>query len=207
MNPELVLATDNPGKVGEFRLLLEGLGYTLRPLSEFPHVSLPPEGDLSHSANALAKARAVTQATRLFALADDSGLEVDALGGAPGVGSARYGGAELSNQARVERLLAALEGVPEERRTARFRCVLALTAPWGEEAVVEGVSEGFLTGSPRGAGGFGYDPIFWVPEVGRTFAELSPAEKARLSHRARAIEDARPVLERWLSCMGPPSSV
>jgi len=207
VNRELVLATANPGKIHEMTFLLEGLGVTLRSLNDFPDLRLPPEGDRSYSLNALSKARAATQATGLPALADDSGLEVDALAGAPGVQSARYGGPDLSDRERVKRLLEATEGVPDERRTARFRCVLALTAPWGEEATVEGVVEGRLTRSPGGAGGFGYDPIFWVPEVGRTFAELSPAEKARVSHRARAVDAARPLLERWLSCRGGSSSV
>lgn len=207
MNPELVLATTNPGKAREIASLVQGLGYTLRTLSDFRGLTLPPEEEISYSANALAKARAVTQATGLPVLADDSGLEVDALGGAPGVQSARYGGAELSDRERVKRLLAEIERVPDELRTARFRCVLALTAPWGEEAVVEGVVEGLLTRFPRGATGFGYDPIFWVPEVGRTFAELSLTEKARFSHRGRAVDAARPLLERWLSFRGGSSSV
>lgn len=211
MSPELILATANPGKIHEMASLLEKLGVALRTLNDFPDLHLPPEGDRSYSLNALSKARAATQATGLPALADDSGLEVDALAGAPGVQSARYGGPDLSDRERVKRLLEATEGVPDDRRTARFRCVLALTAPWGEETTVEGIVEGSLTRSPRGAGGFGYDPIFWVPEVGRTFAELSPAEKARVSHRARAVDAARPLLERWLSCRGgggiePPTS-
>ncbi len=201
MNPELVLATVNPGKAREIAPLVWGLGYTLRTLSDFRALTLPPEEESSYSANALAKARVVTQATGLPALADDSGLEVDALGGAPGVCSARYGGPGLSDRERVGHLLAALESVFGDRRSARFRCVVALTAPWGEEAVVEGVSEGLLTRSPLGMSGFGYDPIFLIPEIGRTLAELSPAEKARVSHRARALMAARPILERWCNLL------
>ena len=147
------MATANPGKIHEMTFLLEGLGVTLRSLSDFSDLRLPPEGDRSYSLNALSKARAATQATGLPALADDSGLEVDALGGAPGVQSARYGGPDLSDRERVKRLLEATEGVPDERRTARFRCVLALTAPWGEEATVEGVVEGLLTRSPGARAG------------------------------------------------------
>ncbi len=207
MRRELVLASANPEKVREILSLVQELGYILRTLSDFKGLTLPPEEESSYAANALAKGRAVTQATGLPVLADDSGLEVDALGGAPGVRSARYGGPGLSDRERVTRLLEAIEGVPDELRSARFRCVLALTTPWGEEAVVEGLAEGLLTRFPRGAAGFGYDPIFWVPEMGRTFAELSLSEKARVSHRARALAAARPFLERWLSCRGGSSSV
>ena len=207
MNPELVLATGNPGKIAEFSLLLEALGLRVRTLNEFPALGLPPEGDCSYAANALVKARAVTRATQLCALADDSGLEVDALGGAPGLLSARYGGPGLTDQERVQHLLAALGGIREERRAARFRCVVALTVPWGQEAVVEGIAEGRIAPAARGTGGFGYDPIFEIPALGRTFAELSSSEKARVSHRARAIEAARPILERWLGCRGGASSL
>jgi XTP/dITP diphosphohydrolase len=121
---------------------------------------------------------------------------VDALGGRPGIASARYGGPGLTDPERVMRLLAELR--PVTRRAARFRCALALVAPWGEEALVEGVVEGVLTDAPRGTQGFGYDPIFLVPALGRTFGELSDAEKDGLSHRARAVAAARPILARWV---------
>ncbi len=191
----LVLATANPGKAAEFRALLDGLGYEVRSLQDYPGLALPPEGETSYAENARAKARATMRATGAIALGDDSGLEVDALGGRPGLASARYGGPGLSDASRVSRLLAELRGAAS--RTARFRCVVALAAPWGDEAVVEGVVEGVLAETPRGAGGFGYDPIFVVPALGRTFAELPAAEKHRLSHRARAVAEARPILRRW----------
>jgi XTP/dITP diphosphohydrolase len=195
VTPRLVLATANAGKVRELTPLLGGLGYLILSLRDLGRVRLPPEGRESYRANALAKARAVAGATDAVALADDSGLEVEALGGRPGVGSARYGGPGLGDAERVARLLAELGAEP--RRAARFRCVLALVAPWGEEVVVEGVVEGALADRPRGTRGFGYDPVFLVPTLGRTFGELPAAEKARLSHRARAAALARPILTRW----------
>lgn len=196
MTPRLLLATANAGKVRELTHLLDGLGYTITSLGDHGGVELPPEGETSYRENALEKARATaTAALAAVALGDDSGLEVDTLGGRPGVASARYGGPGLSDAERVARLLAAIKGAPG--RGARFRCVLALRAPWGEEAVVEGAVEGVLTDGPRGAHGFGYDPIFLVPALGRTFGELSDAEKDRLSHRARAAAAARSILARW----------
>ena len=193
--PLLVLATANPGKAHELSGLLAGLGYRIETLAAHPGLALPPEGHVSYAENALAKARAVARGTGAVAVGDDSGLEVDGLGARPGVASARYGGPGLTDAERVTRLLA--EVGPAVDRTARFRCALAVVAPWGEEAILEGVAEGVLIDAPRGAGGFGYDPIFLVPALGRTFGELSAAEKDRLSHRARAAALARPILARW----------
>jgi XTP/dITP diphosphohydrolase len=195
VTPRLILATANAGKVRELTLLLDGLGYTVVSLRDLEGVRLPPEGETSYRDNALGKARTVRAATQDVALGDDSGLEVDALGGRPAVASARYGGPGLTDAERVTRLLAELGTATT--RGARFRCVLALAAPWGEEAVVEGVVEGVLADRPRGTQGFGYDPVFLVPALGRTFGELSGAEKDRLSHRARAVAAARPILTRW----------
>jgi XTP/dITP diphosphohydrolase len=203
VTPGLVLATANAGKGRELARLLGGLGYTVRSLRDVRGVRLPPEGEASYRENALAKARTVAAATAAVALGDDSGLEVDALGGRPGVGSARYGGPGLTDAERVTRLLAELGSAPA--RGARFRCVLALVAPWGDEAVVEGVVEGVLTDRPRGTRGFGYDPIFLVPALGRTFGQLPDAEKDRLSHRARAAEAARPILARWAARLRQPT--
>lgn len=191
----LVLATANPGKVRELGALLAGVGLEIGTLDDHPGLVLPPETGTTYAANALGKARAAAAATGAIACGDDSGLEVDALAGAPGVASARYGGPGLTDAERVARLLEAVAGAT--RRTARFRAVLALVAPWGEEVLVEGVVAGVLTDAPRGSGGFGYDPIFLLPETGRTLAELAPADKDRWSHRARAAARARPVLARW----------
>ncbi len=196
MTPRLVLATANAGKATELAVLLDGLGYAIGSLRNLAGVALPPEGETSYRENALEKARTVARAAPgVVAVGDDSGIEVDALGGGPGVASARYGGAGLSDAERVTRLLA--EVGPTPARGARFRCLLALVAPWGEEAVTEDTVEGVLTDAPRGTGGFGYDPIFLVPALGRTFGELPAAEKDRLSHRGRAAAAARPVLQRW----------
>lgn len=208
--PRLVLATANVAKAAELRDLLAGLDYEIVTLADCPGVVLPPEGRLSYAENARAKARATAAAVGAVALGDDSGLEVDALAGRPGIASARYGGPGLSDAERVTWLLDAVAGVAPPARTGRFRCVLALVAPWGDEAVVEGVLEGVLAECPRGLHGFGYDPIFVLPERGQTVAELAPAEKARLSHRARAVARARPLLHEWAPqarawrCLTPP---
>ena len=197
--PRLVVATLNPGKASELASLLGDLPFEVVSLSTIPGAALPPEGDESYRANALAKARAAVRAAGASALADDSGLEVDALGGRPGVQSARYGGSGLPDSDRCARLLAELKGVPPGRRTSRFRCVVALVARDGHEEVVEGVVEGSITDAPRGTGGFGYDPLFYYPPLGRTFAEMDPSVKNGISHRARAVAAAREVLKRWVS--------
>ncbi len=198
-DPPLVLATANRAKGRELAQLLAGLPYRIRDLSEFPTVVLPPEGEQSYIENALAKARAVTAATGSVALGDDSGIEVDALGGRPGVLSARYGGEALSDPDRNALMLRELAGVAPAQRTARYRAVIAVTAPDGREAAVEGTVEGFITESPRGTGGFGYDPIFYYPPFGLTLAEVSSVAKHAVSHRARAMAQARSLLRRWAS--------
>jgi len=156
--------------------------------------ALPEETEDSYRGNALLKARAAARVARAWALADDSGIEVDALGGAPGVRSARYGGPGLDDAGRCRRLLEALRGVPPEKRTARFRCVVAIVDPAGHEHLAEGVVEGLIAEAPRGTHGFGYDPVFVYPPLGRTFAELSPQEKARVDHRGQAVRAARRFL-------------
>jgi XTP/dITP diphosphohydrolase len=181
------------------RALLAGLPYPILDLADVSSVILPPEGVDSYEANALGKARAVARETGMLALADDSGLEVDALGGRPGLLSARYGGEGLSDEARYRALLAELRGVPAERRSARFRSVAAIAAPDGREATAEGVVEGVILDAPRGAGGFGYDPVFFYPPLGATFGELGPEAKDPASHRGLAIAGARRILLEWLS--------
>jgi XTP/dITP diphosphohydrolase len=200
VRPRLVVATANPGKAAEYRALLADLGYAIETLADHPGIVLPHEGSTSYAENARAKAQAAVRATGAVALGDDSGLEVDALRGRPGLASARYGGPGLDDAGRVARLLAEVAGAAS--RAARFRCVVAVVAPWGAEAVVEGVVEGTLTEAPRGAGGHGYDPIFLLPEIGRTFAELDPAEKDRSSHRGRAVALAHPILRAWRGRLG-----
>ncbi|MEN8184841.1 MAG: RdgB/HAM1 family non-canonical purine NTP pyrophosphatase [Myxococcota bacterium] len=192
---ELVIATANPGKLREIRSLLERPGRRLRSLSEFPSVELPEEGD-DYSANALAKARAAAGATGRPAVADDSGLEVAALGGAPGPRSARYGGPGLDDAGRVARLLEALEDVLPERRQARFVCVAAWVDPAGGTLILRGECAGRILESPRGAGGFGYDPVFAPEDETVSMAELPPARKNELSHRARAFRALAEKLPR-----------
>jgi XTP/dITP diphosphohydrolase len=190
-----VLATANRAKAREMAALLAGIPFRIVNLSDFPGLSLPPEGEISYAENALGKARAVASATGELALADDSGIEVDALGGGPGVLSARYGGPGLSDPERCEVMLREIASVPREKRTARFRCLIGIVCPRrGRETTVEGVVEGVLLESPRGTGGFGYDPLFFYPPLGRGFAELSAEEKNRVSHRAQACQRAR----EWL---------
>jgi XTP/dITP diphosphohydrolase len=180
---KVVLATRNAGKLREAAAILAPLAEV--ELVALPDgVALPEEGD-DYEANAVAKAVAAARATGCIALGDDSGLEVDALGGAPGVRSARWGGAGLDDAGRNARLLAALADVAEGARGARFVCVAALATPGGRVATARGTCEGRILRAARGASGFGYDPLFAVGE--RSMAELAPAEKDALSHRGRAF--------------------
>jgi XTP/dITP diphosphohydrolase len=187
----LVLATANRAKAREMAALLLSVPFRILNLADFPGVTLPPEGESSYAENALAKARAVASATGEMSLADDSGIEVDALGGGPGVLSARYGGPGLSDPERCEVMLREMASVPREKRTARFRCLIAIVCPRRRrETTAEGVVEGVLLDAPLGDGGFGYDPLFFYPPLGRGFAELSAEEKNRVSHRAQACHRA-----------------
>jgi XTP/dITP diphosphohydrolase len=194
----LVLATANRAKGREMAQLLRGIPLRILTLADCPGVTLPAEGEASYADNALEKARAVARATGHLALADDSGIEVDALGGGPGVRSARYGGEGLSDPERNALMLRALEGVPTARRTARYRCVIALCSPEGREALAEGVVEGVLLEVPSpGTGGFGYDPLFYYPPLRATFADISAEAKHAVSHRGRAMARAREILRAW----------
>ena len=192
--PLLVLATLNPGKARELRTLLGDVPFEVKALAELPGARLPEEDADSYRGNALLKAHAAAGACSAWALGDDSGLEVDALGGSPGVRSARYGGSGLDDAGRYARLLEALAGVPAEERTARFRCVIALVDPEGREHLAEGIVEGLITEAPRGTHGFGYDPVFYYPPLERTFAEMAPEEKLRIDHRGRAVRAVRRFL-------------
>jgi XTP/dITP diphosphohydrolase len=195
---ELCIATRNRGKQREFRELLAGWpGEILFPQDLGLDVEVEEKGD-SFAEIAVLKAVAYARASRLPSLADDSGLEVDALDGAPGIYTARYAGSGASDRERYEKLLAALRDTPYEQRTARFRCAVAIAYPDGEAGVAEGTCEGIIAFEPRGRRGFGYDPIFWLPEWGHTMAELPPEVKNQISHRARAIQAAGPLLEAVL---------
>lgn len=195
----LLIATHNPGKKREFVVLLEGLGLELVTLSEVGISQEVPETGSTFAENALAKAQGYAAISGLPTLADDSGLEVDALHGAPGVYSARYDGQGGTDADRVRLVLEQLEQVPDAERTARFRCVIAVAMPDGRIATAEGACEGQITHAPRGQNGFGYDPIFYVPEHGCTMAELPPEVKNRLSHRARAALAARHRLAEFFA--------
>lgn len=194
----VLLATNNPGKVREYREILAGLPIELVTPQEIGLALEIPETGATYEENARRKARAFAAASGLLALADDSGLEVDALGGEPGVHSHRYDGGQGSDAERYRLLLSRLEGVPMAQRTARFRCVIAVATPEGELYTCEGECPGVILTEPRGDGGFGYDPVFWLPEMGRTMAELAPEEKNRVSHRGRAGRKAREILLRLL---------
>ncbi len=192
MNP-LIIATRNPGKLEEIRQIL-GPEIQLRSLADFADLpGIVEDGD-TFEANAVKKARAVARHTGCPALADDSGLEVDALGGAPGVHSARFAGEKATDAQNNAKLLHLLGETPKEKRTARFRCVIVVTTPDGAVRTAQGRCEGRILKRPRGRGGFGYDPLFLVPALKLTFAELSPGEKNRISHRGRALKAARPLI-------------
>ncbi len=196
----LVVASGNRKKVVELRTLLEPLGFQLRGLDEFP--GLPPveETGTTFAANAALKAIAAAKGTGLWALADDSGLMVDALQGRPGVYSARYAGPGCSDADNNAKLLDELAGVPDEQRGAKFVCHLAMADPSGSVRLsVEGQCRGRIISDRRGTHGFGYDPLFLVPEFHRTFAELSLAVKSQLSHRARAFALLVPALQRLIA--------
>ena len=198
---KLLVATHNKGKRREYAAILTGLGVDLVDLAGLGIDTVVPEDGATYIENAQAKARYYAHATGLLTLADDSGLEVDALDGAPGVYSARYGtglvGRSVESDAdRCRLLLEQMEGMPDALRTARFRCVIVMVWPNGDEEVAEGVCEGRIAQEPRGTGGFGYDPVFIVPDHTATMAELAPEVKNLVSHRARAAAAAREILCR-----------
>ena len=176
--------------------MLAGLPVRVRSLSEFPGAPSVQEDGLTYAENALKKARAAAAFSGKPALADDTGLEVDALGGEPGLHAARFAGEGCTFQDNIRKLLGLMRAVPEERRNARFVCVLALVAPGGRETLVEGELRGRILEAPAGTSGFGYDPVFYVPKLGKTLAELTAEEKNRISHRARAVEKMREILQQ-----------
>ena len=189
----LVLATRNPGKISEIKVLLHGVRVV--PAASFAGCPEPEETGRTFEENALIKARAVSRYTGRTALADDSGLEVDALDGAPGVHSARYAGTDATDQDNIRRLLDALDGISDAGRTARFRCVVAVVVPDGRTWTAEGACEGRILQAPRGDAGFGYDPLFVPAGYESTFAELDAGVKNRISHRALALRRIVDVLK------------
>lgn len=203
MTRKLLVATRNAGKVAEFAEMLADLDIEWHSLAD-----VGEEGDVEETgdtfyANAVLKARAYAQATGMLTLADDSGLEVDALDGAPGVYTARFGGAGLTHVARYRYLLERLRDVPWDRRTARFRCTIVLADANGRVlGHAEGVCEGMIALAPAGEGGFGYDPVFFLPDRGQTMAQVGSAVKHQISHRGRALRAIEPELRRLLASEG-----
>lgn len=192
---EIVLATRNPDKGRELGALLGGSGIRIRTLSDFPNAPEVVEDGTTCEANAIKKAREIARATGVPAVADDTGLEVDALEGRPGVYAARYAGEHATYEDNCQKLLCELAGVSEPKRTARFLTVAAIAFPSGDVHVTQGSLEGLITEQPVGDRGFGYDPVFLVPEFNRTLAQLTAEEKNRMSHRAKAFAQMRVWLE------------
>lgn len=198
----LLVATLNRGKLAEFAELLRDLPIQVVGPRDLRLSLQVKECGASYAENARLKAEAFVRASGLPVLSDDSGLEVDALNGEPGVHSARYAGDRASDLDRYQLLLQKLAGVPWRRRTARFRCVLVLATPEGTVHAVEAVCEGLIALEPHGDHGFGYDPVFYLPEQQCTMAQLAPEVKNQISHRARAVKEMRPVLERYAAAGG-----
>jgi XTP/dITP diphosphohydrolase len=194
IKPKLLLATNNKGKLEELRQLLAGVPFDIISSSDIGLNLAVRESGKTYATNARLKARAFAVASGLLTLADDSGLEVDALGGAPGVLSSRYAGSGASDKQRVDYLLSKLKDIPWEERNARFRCVMAMASPSGKLKTCSGSCRGIITYAPRGTNGFGYDPVFYFPKLGKTMAELPFEIKNRISHRARAAARARRIL-------------
>lgn len=191
---KLVVATNNPHKVKEIVNILKGQNYEILSLKNFPDAPVVIEDGSTFEENAVKKSSIIAKHTGLLALADDSGLEVDVLNGEPGVKSARFAGENATDEDRNRKLLNLLRDVPESKRNARFKCAIALSNPQGDTHVVLGVCEGSIAFETRGNKGFGYDPIFVVPCYGKTFAELGPDIKNRISHRAIAL----PKIKKFL---------
>ncbi len=192
---EIVLATKNRGKIREITEFLRDLGIVIYSLNDFPTASEVKEDGRDFRENALKKARYVAHLTDKPAMADDSGLEVKALGGKPGVLSARFAGEKVDDEENNRKLLEVLKGLPLEKRGASFRCVLALVEPSGKETLIEEACQGLILLESRGRGGFGYDPLFFFPPVNKTFAELTREEKNEVSHRGKALKKLKELLK------------
>jgi XTP/dITP diphosphohydrolase len=201
MKTRILLATRNSGKIAELRAMLSDLDLEVLSLDEVPEAPEVAEDGATFRDNALKKAKAVADATGLMTLADDSGLEVDALNGSPGVYSARYAGDHADDMANNTKLLSELEGVPADRRSARFRCVIVVYHPSGRWIDLDGKCEGRIAGRPTGEQGFGYDPVFFLPGLGKTMAQLTPEEKNSLSHRGAAFKKLRKELPGFLKAL------
>lgn len=194
---KILLATRNKAKVKEYSNLLHGIPYEIVSLEDIGITQDVEESGKTFDENATIKAKTYAKLSGLVAIADDSGLEVDALGGEPGVRSARYAGEGSTDKERIDYLLKKMKGIPSEQRAARFRCVIAVATPAGEVKICEGKCDGVITFEPRGKNGFGYDPIFYLPKHKSTMAEISMEEKNKISHRGKAAAKAHRLLKRW----------
>lgn len=191
---ELIIATKNVGKVKEFAEIFEPLGFKVKTLLDFPNAPEIEETGVTFEENALLKAKGIANLLHKMVLADDSGLVIDALDGRPGVYSARYAGVDKNDEANIKKVLDEMKGVPTEKRTALFHCTLALVIPNKKSVIINGKCEGMILTEKRGDKGFGYDPIFYVPSLGKTMAEMTPEEKNQISHRGDAIRK----LHKWI---------
>lgn len=192
---DLVIASRNKGKVSEIRALLRGLPITVRSIDDYSGIPEIKETGQTFEENAAIKAQSIFKTTKTAVLADDSGLEIDALGGKPGIYSNRFGGEGLSDVEKCRLILSLMENIPEDKRSARFRTAVCIIDRNGNSYFTEGVCEGVITHEPVGDNGFGYDPIFHLPDIGKTMAQLSQEEKNAISHRGRALRDAVEVLK------------
>ncbi len=195
--PILLLATTNPGKIREYRLLLDGLGYQITTLAEQGIAQVITEAGNSYEQNARLKAISYAKLSQLTTIADDSGLEVSALGGKPGIHSARFAGEHSTDTDKIKNLLTRLDGIPWEKRTACFKCAIAIATPEGQSELCHGQCCGIIAFEAIGQRGFGYDPIFYLPDMSKTMAELPLKEKNKISHRARACQKVGQILERF----------
>ncbi len=196
---DIVLATRNKGKVREFLRLLTNLDLNILSMNDFPDIGNIEESGTTFKANALLKAKAVSSITGLTAIADDSGLEVDALNGRPGIYSARYAGETASDKENYMKLLEEMKDVPEGDRGAAFVCTIAVSAPSGESITAVGRCKGEIASEPEGEGGFGYDPVFHLRETDCTMASISKEEKNNISHRGKAVKELRKILPAFLN--------
>lgn len=191
---EIIIATKNRGKARDFAALFAPLGYTVKTLLDFEDIGDVEETGVTFEENAVIKAETVAKKLGKITIADDSGLVVDALDGRPGIFSARYAGEDKDDEANIDKVLEEMATVPEDKRTARYYCALALAFPGGKTVVVNGTCEGIILRERRGTNGFGYDPIFYIPNLGKTMAEITLEEKNQISHRAEAMKKLEELL-------------
>lgn len=199
---KILIATNNKGKAKDFETLFSPYGFEVQTLNDLEQDIDVEETGVTFEENAVLKAETVSELLGIMVIADDSGLEIDKLQGAPGVYSARYAGEPKNDDANIDKVLSELQGVPEVDRTARFRCVLAVAGPGIETVTYSGSCEGLILEERRGSNGFGYDPIFYSPEKGRAMAELSPEEKGQISHRGAALRQLKTHLPQLLDALG-----